>query len=54
MSTVDNLNIGSYLGIPIVLENGQKFGALCVVDEGISKFNNLIKKSPSSIGSAMN
>ncbi|MBM7453957.1 diguanylate cyclase (GGDEF)-like protein [Acholeplasma morum] len=39
MSTVENLNIGSYLGIPIVLENGQKFGALCVVDEGTSKFN---------------
>lgn len=32
MDVITNCNIGSYLGVPIVLENGKLFGTLCAID----------------------
>ncbi|NLK12364.1 MAG: GAF domain-containing protein [Candidatus Phytoplasma sp.] len=37
--TIENSNIGSYLGIQIVFKNGQRFGALCAAHHDSSKFD---------------
>lgn len=37
--TVENNNIGSYLGIPIMFKNGQRFGTLCAAHHDSSVFD---------------
>lgn len=37
--TIKNGNLGSYLGIPIVYRNGQRFGALCAAHHDKSAFD---------------
>lgn len=47
-NTISSINIQSYLGIPVILRDGEVFGTLCAVYENATKFNehsaNLIAK----------
>lgn len=38
-STIDALNIGAYLGIPITLKNGNRFGTLCAASSKAQRFD---------------
>lgn len=38
-STIDALNIGAYLGIPITLKNGSRFGTLCAASSKANQFD---------------
>lgn len=38
-STIDALNIGAYLGIPITLKNGNRFGTLCAASSKAHQFD---------------
>lgn len=38
-STIDGLNIGAYLGIPITLKNGNRFGTLCAASSQATQFD---------------
>lgn len=46
--TIKNANLGSYLGIPIVFKNGERFGALCAAHHDKTTFDkndiNLLQK----------
>lgn len=37
--TIENSNLGSYLGIPLRFKNGQRFGALCAAHHDESEFD---------------
>lgn len=39
LSSRDAFHIGSYLGVPVVLEDGNLFGTLCVVDPDAHRFD---------------
>jgi diguanylate cyclase len=39
ISVVSEANISSYIGVPIILKNGEVFGTLCAIDSKTSNFN---------------
>src|SRR5215210_4264467 len=39
MSVTEDVGIGSYIGVPVLLSNGQIYGTLCAIDPDVHRFD---------------